>query len=101
MTDPNTLFPQQELTVSKTFRLAEVQVPDNAIRCACGEWWTALAAAHRAGCHRTFTSVSGFTAHRKAGKCIDPIELGMVRAERKYEAWAMPGTWAGPEDGVA
>lgn len=49
-------------------------------------------------CHLTFTSVSGFTAHRKGGKCVQPTDLGMVTADRKWLGWAMPGTWAGPED---
>lgn len=49
-------------------------------------------------CHLTFTSVSGFTLHRKGGKCSVPADLGMVLADRKYPAWAMPGTWSGPEE---
>lgn len=75
-----------------------VPMPTNAIRCSCGEWWTGIGAAHCAGCHLTFTSVSGFTLHRKGGHCQDPANLGMVPADRKYPAWAMPGTWTGPEE---
>lgn len=66
-------------------------------RCSCNAWWTGIAAAHCSGCHLTFTSVSGFTLHRKGGNCSVPADLGMVLADRKYPAWAMPGTWSGPE----
>jgi hypothetical protein len=29
------------------------------------------------GCHRTFGSVSGFDAHRRGGRCVDPASLPM------------------------
>lgn len=89
------------LSVEKTEPLSDapgLPVPNNAIRHSCGEWWTGTGAAHCGGCHRTFTSVSGFTAHRKRGVCTNPESLGMVVADRKWFGWAMPGTWNGPED---
>ena len=62
-------------------------------RCGCGAEWGGLSAAHCAGCHQTFTSVSGFTAHRKGGQCHDPHSLGMVPADRKWLGWALPGSY--------
>lgn len=100
MTDQNMPAPLAGETVDALPRLVEVEVPANAFRCSCGEWWTAISAAHCSGCHLTFTSVSGFTLHRKGGKCSVPADLGMVLADRKYPAWAMPGTWSGPEGDV-
>ena len=72
-------------------------VPENAIRHFCGAWWTGRGAAHCGGCHRTFTSVSAFVAHRRKGECVDPESLGMVRADRQWIGWSLPGTWT-PED---
>lgn len=64
----------------------------------CTARWTGASAAHCSGCHQTFTSASGFTAHRKAAGCVDPSELGMVRLERKaWTGWAFPGSWEGPD----
>lgn len=48
-------------------------------------------------CHRTFTSVSAFTAHRRKSECVNPETLGMVPADRKWRGWSLPGTWT-PED---
>lgn len=98
MTNQSTPVPSPRESVRPTSRLVDAALPVNAIRCSCGDWWTGMSAAHCGGCHLTFTSVSGFTAHRKGGNCSNPAEIGMVRADRKYPAWAMPGTWAGPED---
>lgn len=67
-------------------------------RCSCNAWWTGIAAAHCSGCHRTFTSVSGFATHRKRGACADPEALGMVSADRKWEGWALPGTYTPGDD---
>ena len=72
-------------------------VPGSTFRHSCGAWWTGLGAAHCGGCHRTFTSVSGFVAHRKGAKCADPETLGMVAADRKWTGWSLPGSWS-PED---
>lgn len=52
-------------------------------------------------CHVTFTSVSGFTLHRRRGKCENPASVGMVPAGRNYPAWTMPGTWNGPDGDAA
>lgn len=63
-------------------------------RCGgCALWWTALGAAHCAGCHETFTSVSGFEKHRRGGQCLTPAEVGLVPADRKWPGWALPGSY--------
>ena len=62
----------------------------------CDATWTGTAPAHCAGCHETFTSTSGFDAHRRAGRCLIPAEIGMVRADRRWPGWSFPGTWRGP-----
>lgn len=70
----------------------------NAIRVnCCDAVFGGALACHCSACHRTFTSPSGFTAHRKNGECVDPQDLGMVKADRKWDGWQMPGTYV-PED---
>lgn len=77
--------------------ISRLPVPANAIRHSCGEWWMGIGAAHCGGCHRTFTSVSAFTTHRRKSECVNPETLGMVPADRKWRGWSLPGTWT-PED---
>lgn len=43
----------------------------------CAHTWTGLAFAHCSGCHRTFSSVSGFDRHRLRGQCVNPAERGL------------------------
>jgi hypothetical protein len=57
----------------------------------CGARWSGYSTSHCRGCHRTFTAVGPFDAHRVKGVCKDPAELGMVLADgRAYEAWRLP-----------
>ena len=57
----------------------------------CGSRWSGYNTAHCARCHRTFTGVAAFDAHKPVQGCIDPVELGMVLAEgRAYDAWRLP-----------
>lgn len=62
----------------------------------CDDRWTASRAAHCGGCHATFSSPSGFDAHRRGGACRDPRDAGLVaRSGRSREArgavWTAPG----------
>lgn len=44
----------------------------------CSNKWSAQSAAHcAADCHETFSGVTFFDAHRKAGTCLDPESLGL------------------------
>lgn len=57
----------------------------------CGARWGGANTSHCTSCHRTFTAVGTFDAHRQRGKCLDPVGLGMVLAgSRIYEAWGFP-----------
>ena len=95
MTDQTTPAP---LPGSATEPQTAAPAPSGANRCRCGIWWAGMSTAHCASCHITFTSVSGFTLHRKGGTCATPADLGMVLSDRKYPAWALPGAWTGPEE---
>lgn len=69
--------------------------------CSCGARWTGARICHcaRPGCHRTFTSIGAFDAHRVGGHCATEAEL----ERRGYEPndaghWRQPapeGTFAG------
>lgn len=37
--------------------------------------------AHCGACHRSWGGVSGFDAHRKDGRCLDPASLGYVERD--------------------
>ena len=57
----------------------------------CGARWSGATTSHCRACHKTFTGVEAFDAHKPVTGCLDPIEAGMVLAEgRAYEAWRMP-----------
>lgn len=62
--------------------------------CRCGTRWNGTRTAHCAAqCHRTFTGVTGFDAHRRDGQCVDPASLGMVVIPgRAYEVWGHTDT---------
>lgn len=68
--------------------------------CRCGESWTALTAAHCAGCHRTFSGAGLFDKHRSArgehGACLNPADLRHVRTGEPI-AFFRDGMWRGPE----
>lgn len=70
--------------------------------CRCGARWSGARTAHCGGtCHRTFSGVSTFDAHRRGGRCVDPEVLPpdgpglMVVPGRAYEVW---GTFSEPDD---
>jgi len=63
----------------------------------CGARWSGLATCHCAACHESFTSVSGFDAHRTGEACKDPAAIGMARADRTDQAWTFLATDADRE----
>ena len=65
--------------------------------CRCGARWSGSRTAHCGGtCHRTFTGVSTFDAHRVGGRCVEPGASGLVLVPgRAYEVW---GTYTDPSD---
>lgn len=67
----------------------------------CDAQWSGLAAAHCAACHHTFTSAGGFDRHRRGGNCLNPADIGMVSADRKWPGWSMPGSWNGPDEAAS
>lgn len=63
---------------------------------SCGARWTRAGACHCAGCHETFSSLSGFERHRRRGVCLDPAVCGLVRKSAGKAGgfmWTLPGTW--------
>lgn len=89
---------------------AGIGIPDSAIHCRCGAWWTGLTAGHCTGCHRTFSGIAAFDRHRTGShaggtrRCLDPAtvvnergEPQLVPANRLWSGWALPGTWEGPD----
>lgn len=86
--------------------------PAHATSCPkCGAWWTGINTAHcmAENCHRTFTTVAAFDAHRAGSHsrdtrhCVNPesivIQSGprkgqpapLVDASRAYPCWGFPG----------
>lgn len=61
-------------------------------RCGrCPGWWQGERTSHCGTCHRTFSGVTAFDAHRRNGGCVDPATLGMAPlAGRPYECWGFP-----------
>lgn len=87
-----------------------IHIPASAIHCRCGAWWTGFNSGHCTACHRTFTGLSAFDAHRTGSHaagtrhCLDPetlrTEAGepvLVPANKPWPGWSLPGTWEGPE----
>lgn len=68
--------------------MADTKLPYSDTR--CGACWSGLAACHCVGCHQTFTSISGFDAHRTGDTCRNPAEVGMTRSGRTDHAWTFP-----------
>jgi hypothetical protein len=73
----------------------------------CDARWNGFNTAHcgTGGCHRTFTSVKAFDAHRIGNheprnphrksapggrRCADPATVGLVDAGRDYPCWGLP-----------
>lgn len=65
----------------------------------CGAWWTEYNTAHcgAEGCHRTFTGITAFDAHRDGShskdirRCVLPESVGLFDAGRAYPCWGLPG----------
>jgi hypothetical protein len=65
---------------------------------SCTLRWGGLNTSHCNGCHRTFTGMTAWEAHRtgthvKGRYCLDPADVGLVDAGRSYPCWALPGTY--------
>jgi hypothetical protein len=69
----------------------------------CTATWTAPGAAHCSGCHRSFSGVGLFDAHRsqygERGACLDPATLTVKHGHRAGEPlmYYRAGMWRGPE----
>lgn len=50
------------------------EAPVGAASCKCGRQWMGLAEAHCTLCHRQFSTVTNFDAHRVDGQCIEPTK---------------------------
>lgn len=55
----------------------------------CPARWTGTSTAHCAGCHHTFSSVTGFDTHRRQGQCADPATVGLVHNDTRG-CWTFP-----------
>lgn len=53
----------------------------------CDARWFGRRTCHCGSCHRTFTGVGPFDAHRRQGICVDPTAAGLVDAGRIYPCW--------------
>jgi len=59
----------------------------------CGARWSGMQTSHCARCHQTFGGVGGFDRHRKDGKCLVPVDIGMsLLPGRAFAVWGMPHT---------
>lgn len=56
----------------------------------CQKRWGGMNTAHCSACHRTFTGITAFDAHRKGGTCSDPTTIGLVENGRDYECFGYP-----------
>lgn len=62
-------------------------MPQPATPCPrCDATWTGLAVCHCGACHRTFSGLTLFDAHRRGGKCADPagVDLRVVDGIWRY-----------------
>jgi len=50
--------------------------------------------AHCGACHHTFGGVSGFDRHRRDGRCLDPVSLGLSEVKRVWRWPLSPGAAA-------
>lgn len=65
----------------------------------CASTWTGLLACHCGACHRTFTGLAAFDAHRSYGKCKDPAtvlnqagEPRLMRVDKRtWSGWSLAG----------
>ena len=62
----------------------------------CTTRWRGISRCHCGACHETFTSITGFDMHRKAGRCVPPAAAGLIQRSddlwRKDE-WQRSGLW--------
>lgn len=56
----------------------------------CDSRWGGLGRAHGSCCHRTYSGITAFDAHRKGGVCNLPGDVGLVRRD--------DGIWGYPAD---
>lgn len=49
----------------------------------CGAAWTSASQLHCTGCHRQFSSIEVFDAHRDRGQCLQPSPVLFSRVELK------------------
>ncbi len=67
----------------------------------CTATWTALGTAHCGACHRSFSTVGLFDAHRsqygERGRCLDPATLTVRSGGRRALLELRDGLWCGPE----
>jgi len=60
------------------------------IACACGAKWTGTGRCHCGSCHKLYSGLTAFDAHRKGGECLLPGDAGLVKGE--------DGVWRSPSD---
>lgn len=67
----------------------ERETPNGTWRCSCGRNWTGLVECHCTVCHKHFSTVANFDAHRPYGHCVDPLEarLGGYSLKEKATVW--------------
>lgn len=69
----------------------------------CSVTWRGLAPAHCSACHETFSGVSTFDEHRKAGngrgRCLDPLTILDSTGKRRMVRRA-DGVWRSPRERV-
>jgi len=54
--------------------------------------WGGYRQCHCAGCHRTFSGLSTFDAHRLAGGCLDPaLSVAGGQVQDEFGVWGIPG----------
>ncbi|MFD6883007.1 hypothetical protein [Rhodococcus sp. NPDC060084] len=58
----------------------------------CNARWTGFTTSHCDGCHHTFSSVTAFDAHRRAGTCRTPQDTGLVLLDRAYPCYGHPAS---------
>jgi len=69
----------------------------------CTATWTALGTAHCGACHRSFSTVGLFDAHRsqygERGRCLDPATLTVRRGPHAGQPIMVlrDGIWSRPE----
>jgi hypothetical protein len=75
----------------------QIPAPPNAIwHGQCGLWWTGNERSHASCCHRTFSSLSAFEAHRRGLRCNDPATVGLIARAKPYgDLWG----WPAPDGG--